>query len=47
MESLVRPHVVGADLEESYRQLALDEAADAESDAWVENPVGDVAAELE
>src|SRR5690242_3662889 len=34
IESLVRPHVVGEDLEAGYRQMARDEAREAEADEW-------------
>lgn len=42
IESLVRPHVVGADLEEAYRQMAQDEAREAEALQWAEATVEDV-----
>jgi hypothetical protein len=43
IESLVRPYVVGKDLEIAYRQKARDEARDAEALEWAEATVGDVA----
>jgi predicted CopG family antitoxin len=43
IESLVRPHVVGKDLEVAYRQMARDEAREAEALAWAEATCGDVA----
>ena len=45
IEALVRPHVVGKDLEVAYRQMALDEAREAEALDWAEATLGDVADE--
>jgi len=45
IESLIRPHVVGKDLELAYRQMAQDEAREAEALAWEEGALGDVADE--
>ena len=45
IESLIRPHVVGKDLELAYRQMAQDEAREAEALAWAEATLGDVADE--
>jgi hypothetical protein len=45
IESLVRPYVVGPDLEAGYRALAQDEAQEAEALEWVEGIVGDIADE--
>jgi hypothetical protein len=45
IESLVRPHVLGKDLEAAYRQMAQDEAREAEALEWAEATVGDVADE--
>jgi hypothetical protein len=42
IESLVRPYVVGKDLEVAYRQMAQDEARESEALAWSEDTVGDV-----
>ncbi len=42
IESLVRPHVIGTDLEEAYRQMAEDEAREAEALEWIEGTIGDV-----
>ena len=44
IEQLVRPHVVDTDidLEQSYREMAADEAAEAEALAWSEAFIGDV-----
>jgi hypothetical protein len=36
IESLVRPHVVGEDLKAAYRQMAADEAREAEAHEWAE-----------
>ena len=44
-ESLIRPHVVGKDLDFAYRQMAQDEALEAEALAWAEATLGDVADE--
>lgn len=45
IESLVRPHVVGKDLEAAYRQMAKEEAREAEALEWAESTLGDVADE--
>ena len=45
VESLVRPHVIGRDLEAACRQMAQDEAGEAEALEWAEATVGDVADE--
>ena len=45
IESLVRPYVVGKDLDAAYAQMAQDEAREAEALAWAEGAVGDVADE--
>ena len=45
IESLVRPHVIGKDLEDAYKQMAQDEAREAEALRWAEGTVGDVADE--
>jgi hypothetical protein len=45
IESLVRPHVVGKDLDLAYQQMAQDEAREAEALEWAEATVGDVADE--
>ncbi len=42
IESLVRPYVVGKDLEVAYQQMAQDEAREAEALDWAEATVGDV-----
>lgn len=45
IEALVRPHVIGKDLEEGYRLMAQDEAREAEALQWAEGLIGDVADE--
>jgi len=42
IESLVRPHVIDRDLEAAYRDMAQDEAREAEAQEWAEATVGDV-----
>ncbi len=43
VERLARPHVVKADLEAGYREMAADEAREAEAKEWSEALIGDVA----
>ena len=43
IEDLVRPHVIGADLEEGYQAMAADVAREAEAFEWIEATIGDVA----
>jgi len=45
LESLVRPQVVGVDLEVAYRQMAQEEDREAEALEWIEDSIGDVAEE--
>ena len=45
IESLVRPHVIGKDLEVAYKQMAQEEAREAGALEWAEATVGDVADE--
>jgi hypothetical protein len=45
IESLVRPYVIGKDLEAAYKQMAQEEAREAEALEWAEATVGDVAHE--
>jgi hypothetical protein len=45
IESLVRPYVIGEDLEVAYRQMAQEEAREAEALEWAEATAGDVADE--
>ncbi|MYC85492.1 MAG: addiction module antitoxin [Acidimicrobiia bacterium] len=43
LEGLARPHVVDADLDAAYRQMAADEAREAEAVEWSEGLIHDVA----
>jgi hypothetical protein len=45
LESLARPYVMRRDLEAAYRQMAREEAREAEALEWAEATVGDVADE--
>ncbi len=45
IEKLVRPHVVGKELDDAYKEMAQDEAREAEALDWAEGTVGDVADE--
>jgi hypothetical protein len=45
IESLVRPFVVGKDLDAAYAQLARDEARERDALDWAEATIGDVADE--
>ena len=45
IESLIRPHVMDAELELAYQQMAQDETREGEALEWVEAMVGDVADE--
>jgi predicted CopG family antitoxin len=45
IESLIRPHVIGADLELGYQQMAQDENREGEAHEWAEAMIGDVADE--
>ncbi len=45
IESLVRPYVIGKDLEIAYKQMAQEETREAEALDWAEATVGDVADE--
>lgn len=45
IESLVRPCVLGKDLEVAYRQMAEEEQREAEAMEWAEATFGDVANE--
>jgi len=40
IESLVRPYVLGRDLQAAYRQMARDEAREAEALEWAEATLG-------
>ena len=41
INGLVRPHVMKSDLEASYREMAADEAREAEALAWSDALIGD------
>ena len=45
IESLVSPHVLQKDLESGYREMAADEAREAEAIEWAEATVTDAANE--
>jgi len=45
IEDLVRPHVVRKGLSEAYREMAADEAREAEALDWAEETCGDIADE--
>ena len=45
IEDLVRPHVLAADLEAAHKEMARDEAREAEALEWAEATIGDVADE--
>ncbi len=45
LEGLARPHVVDADLEAAYREMAADEARESAALAWSEGLIGDAADE--
>ena len=42
IEELVRPHVLEADLEAAYQQMAQDTAREAEAFAWAEATLNDL-----
>lgn len=42
IESLVRPHVIDQDLAAAYREMAADEAREADARDWAESTIGDV-----
>ena len=45
IEELVRPYVIHQDLEDAYREMAADEAREAEALEWAEATIGDVSDE--
>ena len=45
IEDLVRPHVLTADFENAYKEMAADEVRESEALEWVEATIGDVADE--
>jgi len=42
IEDLVRPHVLGKDMEAAYRAMSQDEEREAEALEWAEATLGDV-----
>jgi len=42
IERLVKPHVVGKDLEEAYAKMAGDREREQEAMEWIEATIGDV-----
>ena len=42
IEGLVRPHVIGQELDLAYRDMAREESREAEALEWSEATVGDV-----
>jgi predicted CopG family antitoxin len=42
IEVLVRPHVLNEDLESAYKEMAQDEAREAEALEWSDATIGDV-----
>jgi len=42
IETLVRPHVVDADMDAAYRAMAADEERELEALEWAEATVGDL-----
>ncbi|HEV2970034.1 MAG TPA: hypothetical protein VGY55_08590 [Pirellulales bacterium] len=42
IETLVRPFVVGKDLDLAYRQMAKEETREAEALEWAEATIGDI-----
>jgi predicted CopG family antitoxin len=42
IEKLVRPHVVREDLTQAYREMAEDEAREAEALEWAEEMLSDI-----
>jgi predicted CopG family antitoxin len=47
IESLVRPYVIGPDVELAYQQMAQEELREADALEWAEATVGDVADETQ
>jgi len=45
IESLVRPYVIGPDLDVAYQQMARDEAREADALEWADATIGDIADE--
>ena len=47
IEDLVRPHVLDADLDSSYEEMARDEMREREAEEWSEAMLDDVATRLD
>ena len=45
IENLVRPHVMGTDLEAEYKEMCTDQAQETAALEWSEAVIGDVADE--
>jgi hypothetical protein len=43
LEDLARPHVIPADMEAAYREMAADEEREPQALDWAEGIIGDVA----
>lgn len=43
LEDLARPHVLPADMEAAYREMAADEERESQALDWAEGVIGDVA----
>jgi hypothetical protein len=43
LEDLARPHVIPADMEAAYREMAADEERESQALDWAEGIIGDVA----
>jgi len=41
IENLVRPHVLGKDIEAAYQAMAQDDTREAEALEWAENLIGE------
>ena len=39
--SLIRPHLIGLDLDSAYRQMAQDQSRESEDFEWAEATIGD------
>lgn len=42
IESLIRPYIVGVDLESAYSRMAEDESRESEAFEWAEAIIGDI-----
>jgi predicted CopG family antitoxin len=45
IEGLVRPHIIGSDIEAGYAAMAADEAREADAEAWADALSEDIANE--